>query len=220
MSEYPGFPFGAQNRMPCSVSTSRSSNRTGGFPASGSPTGFARRPTKRRDTAPSPPSLDPSAGSESLVGGYRQHGHSPDSSHFQTAPEVRSLPSAGITRFPRYYEPLRHPTRPGLSLAGVRLVLANHRWGFPCFVLPLCLRAVASTPVGPLGARVVLFPSNIGLHRRSGGSAPTDSFSRPAQRSLTLRPTDSRSRQSDPFHRRLWQSRYLHCHFNCYRLER
>jgi hypothetical protein len=24
--------------------------------------------------------------------------------------ELRSLPSAGVTRFPRYYEPLRHPT--------------------------------------------------------------------------------------------------------------
>ena len=38
MSGFPGFPFVAQNRMPCSVSTSRSSNRTGGFPASGSRT--------------------------------------------------------------------------------------------------------------------------------------------------------------------------------------
>ncbi|HVS37713.1 MAG TPA: DUF6036 family nucleotidyltransferase, partial [Gemmataceae bacterium] len=33
MSGCPGFPFVAQNRKPCSVSTSRSSNRTGGFPA-------------------------------------------------------------------------------------------------------------------------------------------------------------------------------------------
>jgi hypothetical protein len=108
-------------RFASPVSTSRSSNRTGGFPASGSPTGFAMQHTKRHDTAPSLPSLDPSAGSESLVGGYRQHGHSPDLSRFQTAPEVRPLPSTGITRFLRYYEPVRHPTRPGLSLAGVRL---------------------------------------------------------------------------------------------------
>ena len=36
--------------------------------------------------------------------------------------ELRSLPSAGVTRFPRYYEPLRHPRAPGLSLAGVRLI--------------------------------------------------------------------------------------------------
>src|SRR5271165_4742463 len=38
--------------------------------------------------------------------------------------ELRSLPSAGVTRFPRYYEPLRHPRAPGLSLTGVRLVLS------------------------------------------------------------------------------------------------
>ena len=38
--------------------------------------------------------------------------------------ELRSLPSAGVTRFPRYYEPLRHPRAPGLSLAGVRLILS------------------------------------------------------------------------------------------------
>jgi hypothetical protein len=128
-------PFGCrcQTIPPCSVSTSRSSNRTGGFPASGSPTGFAKQHTKRHDTAPSLPSLDPSAGSESLVGGYRQHGHSPDSSRFQTAPEVRPLPSTGVTRLPRYYEPVRHPTQPGLSLAGVRLVLEKPPLGLPVF---------------------------------------------------------------------------------------
>src|SRR5215472_13401193 len=35
---YPGFPCVAQGRTPCAVSTSRSSNRTCGFPASGSRT--------------------------------------------------------------------------------------------------------------------------------------------------------------------------------------
>ncbi len=62
-----------------------------------------------------------SAAPESSRGGPRQHGHSPDSCRFPSAPEVRPLPSTGITRLPRYYEPVRHPTRPGLSLAGVRL---------------------------------------------------------------------------------------------------
>jgi hypothetical protein len=33
--------------------------------------------------------------------------------------------SAGVTQFPRYYEPLRHPRAPGLSLTGVRLVLSS-----------------------------------------------------------------------------------------------
>ena len=39
--------------------------------------------------------------------------------------ELRSLPSAGVTRFPRYYEPLRPPRAPGLSLTGVQLVLSS-----------------------------------------------------------------------------------------------
>ena len=41
--------------------------------------------------------------------------------------ELRPLPSTGITRRPRYYEPLRHPIRPGLSLAGVRLEVTRLR---------------------------------------------------------------------------------------------
>ena len=56
-----------------------------------------------------------------MCGGNRQQGHSPDSSCFRSAPEVRPLPSTDVTRLLRYYEPVRHPTRPGLSLAGVRL---------------------------------------------------------------------------------------------------
>jgi hypothetical protein len=47
------------------------------------------------------------------------------------------LPSTGITRLPRYSEPLRHPSAPSLSLAGVRLtdqeenqivILASATW--------------------------------------------------------------------------------------------
>ena len=61
--------------------------------------------------------------------------------------ELRSLPSTGVTRFPRYYEPLRHPRAPGLSLAGVRLVIPDHAWGFPCCVRFPCVHAAATTPV-------------------------------------------------------------------------
>src|SRR5271156_1569006 len=39
--------------------------------------------------------------------------------------ELRSLPSTRVTRFPRYYEPLRHPRAPGLSLTGVRLIVSG-----------------------------------------------------------------------------------------------
>jgi hypothetical protein len=53
--------------------------------------------------------------------------------------ELRSLPSTGITRLQRYYEPLRHPKAPGLSLTGFRLVLADHTLGLPVLrALSLC----------------------------------------------------------------------------------
>src|SRR6266699_5511728 len=58
--------------------------------------------------------------------------------------ELRSLPSPGVTRLPRYYEPLRHPRAPSLSLTGLRLVTP---WGFPCFVRFPCVHAAADTPV-------------------------------------------------------------------------
>ena len=55
--------------------------------------------------------------------------------------ELRSLPSTGITQLPRYYEPLRHPKAPSLSLTGFRLVVADHALGLPVFrALSLCTR--------------------------------------------------------------------------------
>ena len=53
--------------------------------------------------------------------------------------ELRSLPSTGVTRLPQYYEPLRHPRAPSLSLTGFRLVIADHALGLPVFrALSLC----------------------------------------------------------------------------------
>src|SRR6516164_6906601 len=53
--------------------------------------------------------------------------------------EPRPLPSTGITRLPRYCRPLRHPSAPGLSLAGVRLIIPDHALGLPVLrALSLC----------------------------------------------------------------------------------
>ena len=53
--------------------------------------------------------------------------------------KLRSLPSTGITRLQWYYEPLRHPEAPGLSLTGLRLVVADRALGLPVFrALSLC----------------------------------------------------------------------------------
>ena len=73
--------------------------------------------------------------------------------------EPRPLPSTGITRLPQYYGPLRHPDRPGLSLAGFRLVRATPPTGLPVLPpSPSSMRAAATTPVEPAGARVARFP--------------------------------------------------------------
>ena len=142
--------------------------------------------------------------------------------------ELRPLRSPGVTRLHHYYEPLRHPTRPSLSLTRFSLTATRrHRRGFPCCVDLLCQHAVAITPVRPRRICCSSSPDkvrgtllhDVGLPHYSGGSALTLPFSRPARRSLTLRPVDSRSRQSDPFHRRLRQLRYLHRRSDYYRLE-
>ena len=46
-----------------------------------------------------------------------------------------------------HYGPLRNPSAPGLSLTGVRLIIPDHAWGFPCCVRFPCVHAAASTPV-------------------------------------------------------------------------
>src|ERR1700731_4732589 len=107
--------------------------------------------------------------------------------------ELRPLPSTGITRLPRYSEPLRHPSAPGLSLAGVRLVIPDHAVGLPVLrALSLCTccrhypgAAAGRTPRSSHPA-VSAFPGRV------AGSACTSSFSRLAPRFLALRPAQSR----------------------------
>ena len=111
--------------------------------------------------------------------------------------ELRLLSSTGITRLPRYYEPLRHPGAPGLSLAGLRLIIPDHASGLPV------LRALSSVymlpPLPRCSRRAPIVaqtcPSISAFPERVVGSACTASFSRPAQRSLTLRPAHSRGHQ-------------------------
>jgi len=55
------------------------------------------------------------------------------------------------------------------------------------------MHAIAITPAEPLGALFARFPSGSSLPRHLGGSASALIFSRPAQRSFTLRPAWSPS---------------------------
>ena len=110
--------------------------------------------------------------------------------------ELRSLPSTGVTRLPRYYEPLRHPRAPGLSLTGFRLVIADHALGLPVFrALSLCTcrrhypGAASERNLRSFHPDVSVFPDRV------VGSTCALSFSRIARRSLALRPAHSRCHQ-------------------------
>ena len=132
------------------------------------------------------------------------------------------FPPAGITPLHRYYGPLRRPERPGLSFAGCRWARAMPPPGLPVLrPSPSSMRAAATTPAQSASARVARFPTDVSLPRITGGSACASPVSRPARRSLTLRPAWSLNRLRDPSH---W-SASVHVvasidRSDCYRLER
>ena len=104
-----------------------------------------------------------------------------------SAPEVRVLPSAGVTRPRRYRDPVRHPPGPPPGSGVEATTLAQD--GPPPMTrltLPTCR---AHYPDGP--ERVLLSvasPSHAGLPRCVGGSASITPLSRPARASLASRP--------------------------------
>ena len=110
---------------------------------------------------------------------------------------TKALSSTGITRLHRSYEPLRHPIRPGLSLASCQLIDTTITVGASRVASGLlCVHAVAITPAGPMELVRSSVPLVSGLPCVTVRSAPAIVVSGPAQRSLTLRPARSRSRQA------------------------
>src|SRR6202023_200238 len=184
--------------------------------------GLYCRTGRRSDSRP-PPSLSrvtPSAASEhfsELLG-------CPISRSLTTSCvglELRPLPSPGITRLQRYYRPLRHPSAPGLSLTGVRLIIPDHALGLPvlrALSLCTCCRQYPGAAAGrnPRSSHpaVSAFPDS------AVESACTSTFSRFARRSLVLRPAHSRGHPVVTAIRRLQPFRYLHDCSDCFRLER
>jgi hypothetical protein len=115
----------------------------------------------------------------------------------ESTPEVRALPSAGITRPQRYHDPVRHPPRP--SPDGDGEAATSARGGSPPITrttVPAC-RAQLPRRI-ETGARVGCFPAPRGLPRFSAESASATSLSRPAQTSLALRPVGLLSRPRRP----------------------
>ena len=114
--------------------------------------------------------------------------------------ELRPLCSTGVTRLPRSYGPLRHPSQPSLVLAGCWLgALTSHRVGFP--VLPQVSVARMSSPIPRRYGRSALFVRflrPVSLPRVSIGSAFALPFSRLARCSLILGPARSLTRLHEP----------------------
>jgi hypothetical protein len=111
-------------------------------------------------------------------------------------PSLTEAPSLH-RRYPasRYYEPLRHPTRPGPSLTSYRLIPTATTAGASRVASGLlCLHAIAITPAGPMELVRSSFSIANGLPCEKVRSAPAIVFSGPAQRSLSLWPARSPSR--------------------------
>jgi hypothetical protein len=106
---------------------------------------------KRPGRLPSLCRATPSATSEHLV---ELLGSSPIPRSFVASCfpfQLRPLPSTGITRLHQYFEPLRHPSQPGLSLTSCQLIHTAITAGTSRVASgPLCLHAVATTSAGPM----------------------------------------------------------------------
>jgi hypothetical protein len=136
--------------------------------------------------------------------------------------KLRSLPSTGVTRLPRYCEPLRHPSRPGRALASCQLIPTAITPGASRVAPdPLCLHAVANTPAGPREPHsLITLPSTsafprlwmgLHLHYQFRGLLSVHSSYNLQTRRVAL---------CDPLHRRLRRLCCLRRRSDCYRVER
>src|SRR6202043_207144 len=89
---------------------------------------------------------------------------------FESAPEVRALSSASITRLQRSYDPVRLPPWPP-PFATLR-PLPSPLTGLPRLPEPPFRRAVPTTPADRVGARVDCFPTRAAFPKWPEGRHP------------------------------------------------
>ena len=93
--------------------------------------------------------------------------------------ELRSLPSAGITRLSGTTNLSATPRRPACPSRASGWSSLTALWGFPCFVRFPCVHAAATTPAQRLDVSLRSFhPDVAAFPERVVGSACTLSFSR------------------------------------------
>ena len=185
-----------------SVSSPRSSNRTCGFPASGFPTGFTSKHTAVGQDGPDfvgshrTPRTRPYRGNAwclattpcgrfrlrldvelppkapELLGCCQDHRQSPLLAIIKSAPEVRALCSAGITRPHSSYGPVRRPRGPSPKVT--LRARPSSPPGLPRLPVSLFQRAVPTTPADQDGCTCRLLPPPARPspdHRRVGQTA-------------------------------------------------
>ena len=131
--------------------------------------------------------------------------------------ELRPLRSAGITRFQRYYAPLRHRRDRAWPSRAARCGCRRCRRRFPVLHVHSFDTCHRSLPQWNGKVRLsLLFPCHAGLPRMSGGSASTLIVSRPHRAFTCVTACIFAGSPSDPFHRRLRRIRYLLRRFDCY----
>jgi len=170
------FTWPPQSGLTWSVSSSRSSNRTGGFPASGSRKRHTPNPTRH---------VTPSATSEHLSGAARLVVNPHVLRRFwrsslTEAPSLHwSYPASSVVRT----SPSPHTARPGSRELPVDHN-CDHRWGFPCCCWSTLHACRRHYPGRSDGTRSLVLSHQRRPSRLHGGLAPALIVSRPAQRSL------------------------------------
>jgi len=107
-------------------------------------------------------------------------------------PELRSLPSTGVTRLPRYYDLSVTPGRPACPSRASGWSSLPTPWVSRVTYASLCT-CCRHYPAQRLGVLLRSFtPAVSAFPERVVGSACASSFSRLARRSLALRPAHSR----------------------------
>src|SRR5262249_7645794 len=89
---------------------------------------------------------------------------------FESTPEVRALPSAGVTRLQRSYDPVRLPPKPP-PLRDVEAATLTVT-GLPRLPEPPFRRAVPTTPADRAGADVDCFPAHTAFPKWQEGRHP------------------------------------------------
>src|SRR3954454_4318680 len=151
------------------------------------------------DRRPRSPQVKASSEGSGCSGVFQAHRQSPILGSLQSAPEVRALSSASITRPQRSYGPLRLPSDPPPVRRGG--LPAPSRDGSPPMTrttLPPCR---APYPGGSRRVPVSIASPLTRPSRFPGGSASASSLSRPAQASRALRPAGLLNRPRRPLSR-------------------